>query len=125
MDEGLADKVDQIPVYRACRGKQRRYQEGTVRPKQLLLNHYCYYYQRPSIYDVHTDWVRLRAMWTSTQKILSFSQAKKLAFFFRVRPKLGFGYGFGAETAKFLGFSLVSVTAVTRILVSAWFRLRP
>jgi len=43
----------------------------------------------------------------------------------RVRPKLGFGYGFGAETAKFLGFGLVSVTAVTRILVSAWFRLRP
>src|SRR6218665_775765 len=43
----------------------------------------------------------------------------------RVRPKLGFGYGFGAETAKFLGFGLVSVTAVKRILVSAWFRLRP
>ena len=43
----------------------------------------------------------------------------------RVRPKLGFGYGFGAEAAKFLGFGLVSVTAVTRILVSAWFRLRP
>ena len=43
----------------------------------------------------------------------------------RDRPKLGFGYGFGAETAKFLGFGLVSVTAVTRILVSAWFRLRP
>ena len=37
----------------------------------------------------------------------------------RVRPKLGFGYGFGAETAKFLGFGLVSVTAVTRNLVSA------
>src|SRR6218665_396092 len=29
----------------------------------------------------------------------------------RVRPKLGFGYDFGAETAKFLGFGLVSVTA--------------
>src|SRR6218665_509516 len=43
----------------------------------------------------------------------------------RGRPKLCFGYGFGAETAKFLGFGLVSVTAVTRILVSAWFRLRP
>ena len=39
----------------------------------------------------------------------------------RVRPKLGFGYGFGAETAKFLGFGLVSVTAVTCILVSAGF----
>ena len=37
----------------------------------------------------------------------------------RVRPKLGFGYGFGAETAKFLGFGLVSVTAVTRNLFSA------
>jgi len=43
----------------------------------------------------------------------------------RVRPKLGFGYGFGTETAKFLGFGMVSVTAVTRILVSSWFRLRP
>src|SRR6218665_1190303 len=40
---------------------------------------------------------------------------------YRDRPKLGFG----AETAKFLGFGLVSVTAATRILVSAWFRLRP
>src|SRR6218665_642384 len=43
----------------------------------------------------------------------------------RVRPKPCFGYGFGAETAKYLGFGLVSVTAVTRILVSAWFQLRP
>src|SRR6218665_3864448 len=48
----------------------------------------------------------------------------RMAVLDRVRPKLGFGYGFGAETAKFLGFGLVSVTAVTRILVSAWFRLR-
>ena len=39
----------------------------------------------------------------------------------RARPS----FGFGAETAKFLGFGLVSVTAVTCILVSAWFRLRP
>src|SRR6218665_3114003 len=39
--------------------------------------------------------------------------------------RVGFGYGFGAETAKFLGFGMVSVTAVTRILVSVWFRLRP
>src|SRR6218665_305959 len=38
----------------------------------------------------------------------------------RVRPKLGFG--FGAETAKNLGFGLVSVTAVTRNLVAAWLR---
>jgi len=43
----------------------------------------------------------------------------------RVRPKLCFGYGFGAETAKFFGFGMVSVMAVTRILVSAWFQLRP
>src|SRR6218665_39124 len=43
----------------------------------------------------------------------------RMAVLDRVRPKLGFGYGFGAETAKFLGFGLVSVTAVTRNLVSA------
>src|SRR6218665_374648 len=49
---------------------------------------------------------------------------KYILFADRARPKLGFGYGFGAKTAKFLGFGLVSVTAVTRILVSAWFRLR-
>jgi len=30
-----------------------------------------------------------------------------------------------AETAKYFGFGLVSVKAVTRILVLAWFRLRP
>ena len=41
------------------------------------------------------------------------------------RPKLGFGYGFGTETAKFIGFGPISVKAVTRILVSAWIRLQP
>src|SRR6218665_821371 len=35
MNEGLAVQVAQIPAYRACRGKQGHYQEGTVRPKEL------------------------------------------------------------------------------------------
>src|SRR6218665_539925 len=34
-NEGLAVLVDQIPVYRARRGNQGHYQEGTARPKQL------------------------------------------------------------------------------------------
>jgi len=29
----------------------------------------------------------------------------------RAGPNIGFGYGFGAETAKLFGFGLVSVTA--------------
>ena len=33
----------------------------------------------------------------------------------RVRPNIGFGYGYGAETATFLGFGLVTVTAVIEI----------
>jgi len=35
--------------------------------------------------------------------------SKTMATITRVQPKLGFGYGFGAETAKFLGFCSVSV----------------
>src|SRR6218665_1652239 len=60
---------------------------------------------------------------------LRFKSLKQTTMKTRVRPKLGFSYGFGAETAKFLGFGygrnshfgfgLVSVTAVTRNLVSA------
>jgi len=41
----------------------------------------------------------------------------------RARPNIGFGDGFGTETVKFLGFGLVSVTAVTLNLVSALLRL--
>jgi len=33
----------------------------------------------------------------------------------RVRPNIGFGYGYGAETATFLGFGLVTFTAVIKI----------
>src|SRR6218665_3591171 len=63
-------------------------------------------------------WIKLK----KSSRLVSIAQTAN-----RVRPKLGFGYG--SETAKFLGFGygrnshlgfgLVSVTAVTRNLVSA------
>jgi len=43
----------------------------------------------------------------------------------RAQLNTSLGYGFSTETAKFLGFGLVSVMAVTRIFVSAWFWLQP
>jgi len=49
---------------------------------------------------------------------------QKPCYVLRARPNIDFGYGFGAKTAKLFGLGLVSVTAVTRFLVSVWFRLR-
>src|SRR6218665_2379445 len=39
-NEGLAVQVDQIPVYRARRGNQRHYQEGSAIPKHCLMQYY-------------------------------------------------------------------------------------